>query len=1018
MRLYSDLLPSYLDGENIRRHSSVIERSDKYVDALVELFGLWDKLERPILIKREQNSWTGVNKVTLYVNTPTPITEIILEGDIEETITPEDTVTTNYTNTWTINNPSIEIYTAPPPEGLRVRMPSVTVTVRTETHTYTKTYPENDTIENNSADHDIFLDIVGGLLGIPRRQYTETSIPYTIYFNYTVPSYMAKEVQTSTTGITILPCSEDDYYYYERLNLFINSQENPLRLFHTIYDPQAIILQKKDGIIPAELVGTDSTVLFTHIQKGSLITMNSLNIDTTNIQQIAEQSLPITRPVQIYPYATIVMYSTPQEKYVNKYKLKLTLGLNAKTIDQQSASWEVPIANLPVNITYEDGTEVGTWTTDETGTAHVLIDGARSGQQTLKWDLTREYPYFGVTRAGSRSIGYNASLFKLSLDDEAWQYKVAAGTGVTNFEPPTILTNNDLDCGRGYMVYTPAINPTIVDLTDYTLHVVFHYTTSAQQIRLGTLSVNSQGVVNITGVNVTPRSYESANQQIKATHTLDFKFTDGVCSVYYDDVDTGVSKDFNGTEAMIYIAGYNSRESGSTQGLHIEEITTEEEIWITNKSADKNNQTFTESYPFTVTGTGYSPVVQEDGSLRVRSKYATDWMYYQAGEDWKISLEIKINNLHTSEMGVITASGSNGGIWNIHGKWLDYNDSTDTGNVRTQLNNLSYGNGDTLSVIIEKHRDTITWKFTDSNDNKQTIVCTNYEQNIDTRFYMRCSNDDTNIVLNKYERTTRTLEDTRQTTTITSETINTLSGTASVQATLTAGGTGISGATILCKNGTTTITSGTTDNNGVCTLDLSSLQAGSYTLTIQYMGDSTYRSTSTTHNITITDPTPTTLNLYGKGQTTGWSTTQWTTIEINAAAEAHCNYTKRNAILKNLPLSGDFTLVLHIQASHNTSWNWGLIPSQSDYSTPAMKVSKGDTLNTNTSIATMFDHGSGVWDTTVPVTVTRSGTTYTLEYNGNSYSFTGSTDTLYLWMDKTGSGNLFLTYIETSATMQ
>lgn len=740
MRNYSDLLPSYLDGENIRRHSSLIERSDRYLDGLVELFGLWDKLERPILIKREQTFESGVNDVTLYVNTPTPITEIIIEGDIEETIIPEDTVTTSYTNTWTIENPSIEIYSD---AWNSIMMPSITVTVRTETHTYTKTYPENDTIQNDSADHDIFLDIVGGLLGIPRRQYTETSLLLKSDVKFTEPSYMAKQVEEADNKFILLPCSEDDYYYYERLNRFIQSQDDHLRLFHTIYDKDALILRKEDNLIPAELVGTGTTVLFTHINKGGN-QLNNLNIDTTNIQQIAEQSLPITRPVQIYPYASLIRYSFSQEQYVNRYKLHLTLGLNAKTVDQTTISHEVPIANLPVNISYSDGTELGTFITDETGTAHISIDGARSGLRAMYWDLTREYPYFDVIGRDSRSINYDASLFKLSLSDDAWQYKIANGTAVTDFELPTILTNNNLDCGRGYMVYTPAINPQLVDLTDYTLHVVFHYTTSAQRLLLGTLRINESDIANITGLNIAPRSYESSNQQITATHTLDFKFTNGVCNVYYDGNSTGVSKDFTGTEGMLYIAGYNSRANGSTQGLHIEEI--------------------------------------------------------------------------------------------------------------------SVGDEPT--------------------------------------------------------------------------------------------------------------------------------------------------------------PTPVTLNLYGKGQTIPWSTTQWTTIEINAAGEAHCNYTKRNAILKNLPLSGDFTLVLNIQASHNTTWNWGLIPSTSSASNPAMKVSKGDTLNGSTSIATMFDHGSGVWDTTVPVTITRSGTTYTLEYNGNSYSFTGSTDTLYFWMDKTGSGNLFLTYIETTATMQ
>ena len=572
MRYYSDLLPSYLDGENIRKHSGVIERSDRYLDGLVELFGLWDKLERPILIKREQITMAGVNTVTLYVNTPTPITEIIIEGDIEETITPTDSVTTSYENTWTIQNPSIDIYTAPPPEVMRVRMPLLTVTVRTETHTYKKAYPENDTIQNDSADHDIFLDIVGGLIGIPRRQYTEVTIPPNLerYFGYTTPPYMAKEVQTGDT-ITILPCTEDDYYYYERLNRFIQSQEDHLRLFHTIYDPQAIILKKEDNIIPSELVGTEPTVIFTHIRKGVVSSRNNLNIDTTHIQQIAEQTLPITRPVQIYPYGTIKMYiSTTQEQYVNRYKLHLVLGLNAKTIDQPSISQEVPIANLPVNISYEDGTEVGTFTTDETGTAHISIDGARSGQQTLKWELTREYPYFTV--AEYRSIYYDASLFKLSLSDGAWQYKIANGTGVTNFEDPSILSTDYLNCGTGYMTYTPAINPSLVDLSDYSLEVTFHYTNTAQRILLGTLEILKGDIAKITGLNVQPRAYASSNPSITDTHTLKFKFTDGVCSVYYDGNSTGVSKDFTGTEEMLYIAGYNSRASGSTQGLHFEEI--------------------------------------------------------------------------------------------------------------------------------------------------------------------------------------------------------------------------------------------------------------------------------------------------------------------------------------------------------------------------------------------------------------------------------------------------------------
>lgn len=577
MRNYSDLLPSYLDGENIRKHSELIERSDKYIDGLVELFGLWDKLERPILIKREQTGRTGGNDVTLYVNTPTPIQEIIIEGDIEETITPTDSVTTSYERKWTIANPSVEVYTQ---TGIldTIKMPLVTVTVRTETHTYTKAYPENDTIQNDSADHDIFLDIVGGLLGIPRRQYTETSISLPpLEVRFTEPSYMAKQVEEEDNNIILLPCSEDDYYYYERLNRFIQSQDDHLRLFHTIYDKDAVILQKEDNIIPSELVGTETTVLFTHIKKGGS-GVNYLNIDTTNIQQIAEQTLPITRPVQIYPYATLTRYSsTVQEQYVNRYKLHLTLGLNAKTIDQPSTSQELPIANLPVNITYEDGTELGTFITDETGTAHISIDGARGGQQTIHWDLTRDYPYFNLMSSGgsNRNIQYTASLFKLSLSDEAWQYKKLADTTVTGFEPAEMLSNGNLNCGAGMLAYTPAINPELVDLTDYTLHIVFHHTNNGQQIRLGTLQETEDTAQLQNVLTVRPRQYETANQSITATHTVDYKFVDGVCHAYFDGEDTGLSKDYSNITDMLYIGGYNSTSNSATRGMHFEEISVE-----------------------------------------------------------------------------------------------------------------------------------------------------------------------------------------------------------------------------------------------------------------------------------------------------------------------------------------------------------------------------------------------------------------------------------------------------------
>lgn len=238
-------------------------------------------------------------------------------------------------------------------------------------------------------------------------------------------------------------------------------------------------------------------------------------------------------------------------------------------------------------------------------------------------------------------------------------------------------------------------------------------------------------------------------------------------------------------------------------------------------------------------------------------------------------------------------------------------------------------------------------------------------------------------------------------------------GTAKLQATLTnQDGDAISDTAIYCKNGGSCIAISQTDQNGTCELNLSVLNAGSYTLNIIYPGNSTYPEVTVTHEINIIS-----MNYYGKGQTTGWTSSMWTNIEINAENESHCNYLHHPAILKKLQLTGDFELKLHIQVSHNQSWNFGLVPQNNAITDPIMKVEKGDKLNGNT-IANMFHTSGVIWDSTELVTITRVGADYTLEYNNNTYSFTGSAADVWFYMDKTGSGNIFMTYIETSATMQ
>ena len=125
------------------------------------------------------------------------------------------------------------------------------------------------------------------------------------------------------------------------------------------------------------------------------------------------------------------------------------------------------------------------------------------------------------------------------------------------------------------LAYTPAINPELVDLTDYTLHIVFHHTNNGQQIRMGTLQETEDTAQLLNVLTVRPRTYETANQAITATHTVDYKFVDGVCHAYFDGEDTGLSKDYSNITDIIYIGGYNSTSNSATRGMHFEEISVE-----------------------------------------------------------------------------------------------------------------------------------------------------------------------------------------------------------------------------------------------------------------------------------------------------------------------------------------------------------------------------------------------------------------------------------------------------------
>ena len=178
IRKYSNLLPAYLDGTNIRKHANVIEREDELIENNMNLLREWNNIERPVLIERVSTE-VGVADMTVHVNVNECIKRITVTVSSTETAVidfpdadEDNTLVCEYAleDVVTTAEFSIHVEDAETP----LLLPNVTVVVETYTgHTYKKGYPENDITQSDMYDHDEFLDKIGAFYGIPRRVYRD-----------------------------------------------------------------------------------------------------------------------------------------------------------------------------------------------------------------------------------------------------------------------------------------------------------------------------------------------------------------------------------------------------------------------------------------------------------------------------------------------------------------------------------------------------------------------------------------------------------------------------------------------------------------------------------------------------------------------------------------------------------------------------------------------------------------------------------------------------------------------------
>ena len=233
---FHELLPQYLKGENVTGHCNVVEKMTYELYSQIRILHDWNELDRPILVEHTHIS-NAYTTYTVHIHTHSPIRKIQIWGgyNFSEEYS-VDEMLTNTTITFTAQHAIID---------------SNSFRVHVETYNdmiYDKSYPENDTIMGTPADHDLYLDIVGRFLGVPRKQYVEYPVSEGANAN---PPYFGKYKYQKNWDLYYGPCTEDDYVYACRLKQFVEDRQTSVlnAFIQARYDKRVIVVSGDDVLL-------------------------------------------------------------------------------------------------------------------------------------------------------------------------------------------------------------------------------------------------------------------------------------------------------------------------------------------------------------------------------------------------------------------------------------------------------------------------------------------------------------------------------------------------------------------------------------------------------------------------------------------------------------------------------------------------------------------------------------------------------------------------------------------------
>ena len=589
---YKDLLPSYLKGANISKHADVIEAEDNMIYNKIHLLSLWNSIERPILVERVQEE-PGTAEITIHINTKSPIKKITsnLQGFEDREYAEEELVTT-------------EVISKTVTDIIPPVMPKFTITVETyDGTTYKKGYLENDVVQGDVYDHDEFLDIIGNLIGIPRRIYKDEVNGYDIsVYEGMYPKYFTKQMYSDHHLGYI---TEDDYYYAQRLQKFISeSGAKPL------VQLMAELLYEWDDTNISSMKGRTSSFNTNSIQyKDTPVlqltrgTEKYNNIDYSNMSEILNSYAPLTRPIIIttptfaYPYA----FDEPSMDYINNSYEELYVGWEiedtSEEITEEGDLFYAPVQAHYIDPDTDDEILLGTYYTDNTGKLILPLNGLPLKTGLIKTEYVPEYEYYTKPEYITTETVTPSPLIDMSVD--AWKGIRYANTQESQYVAPFFDNMMGvLNVGRRCLCHTPIINLDLIDITehDYRVTVEFSYTNQYQKIGLVLISENSDGTAQNRTTWIDPYTLLGEDDPFNS-HILECRIQNGILHYYIDGEDTSITQTLAGYGGMLYIAGYNitalSQENPTS--LYIWDATFEEITTVTDDCTTLNKWLVTDS---------------------------------------------------------------------------------------------------------------------------------------------------------------------------------------------------------------------------------------------------------------------------------------------------------------------------------------------------------------------------------------------------------------------------------------